>query len=233
MKLKYKIIHIDKIDQRKSSVEKVRRIMEESGVSKINSEVADLYDFEQVDIFLKNNKNFIFNFHSEFPKPFPHISGVVGCWASHYLAWEKMVAENLDAIIVFEDDVYVEDDFMRYIDLYLSHLPSDWDFFSISIPPGEENRYNYDLHHIGDDAICKFYQAWNTGAYLVSRRGALKAIKDISKNGISVPIDWYIFESGRDKFNTYNPMPHIKKIIYFDEDFNNSYIGTTEERFYE
>lgn len=233
MKIKYKIIHIDKIGQRSESVERTRSVMRNSNIEEIDSAVADLYNFDQVDKFLAENKNFVFNFHNDFPKPFPHVSGVVGCWASHYLAWEKMVMENLDALIVFEDDVYIEDDFMQYINVYLDNLPNDWDIISVSIPPNEENRYSHDAHYIGNDVVCKFYQAWNTGSYVISRSGALKAIKDINKNGISVPIDWYIFESGRDKLNTYNPMPHIKKIIYFDDDFNNSYIGKTEERFYE
>lgn len=233
MNMKYQIIHIEKIAQRNGSVEKIRNVMRDSGVENLGSEVVDLSNFDLVHKFLDENKNFVFNFHNDFPKPFPHVSGVVGCWASHYLAWVEMVRQNLDAIVIFEDDVYIYDDFMKYIELYMNNVPSDWDFLSISIPPGEENRYHYDINYIGNDFVCKFYQAWNTGSYIISRNGALKAIKDISKNGISVPIDWYIFEDGRDRFNTYNPMPHMKKIIAFDEDFDNSYIGKTEERFYD
>jgi len=230
MRLKYKIIHIDKINQRKSSVNKIKNVMLENNINEINSQVVDLYDFKQVDNFLNRNKNFIFNFHNDFEKPFPHVSGVVGCWASHYLAWEKMLAEKLDVLMIFEDDVYIKNNFMDYIDLYISSLPDDWDFFSISVPMGEEDRYRQDINYIGSNMVCKFYQAWNTGAYLISKRGASKAIRDINKNGISVPIDWYIFESGKDKLNTYNPMPNMERIIYFDDDFTNSYIGKTEGR---
>lgn len=233
MIFKYHVIHIDEIEQRNESVRKIRDVMSNEGVDDLGAEIANLKNFDMAHDFIARNPGFVFNFHSEFEKPFPHVSGVVGCWASHYLAWKKMLIDGVDALVIFEDDVYINDDFMKYVELYLQNLPDDWDFFSISIPDGEENRYSQDRHYIGNDLVCRFYQAWNTGAYIVSRRGALKAIKDISKNGISVPIDWYIFESGIGKLNTYNPMPHIKKTIMFDEDFTNSYIGKTEERYYE
>jgi GR25 family glycosyltransferase involved in LPS biosynthesis len=135
----------------------------------------------------------------------------------------------LDIAIVFEDDVYVDENIMSVLGVMIENLPDDWDFLSISIPPGEENRYG--LHnYIGNEYVCSLYQGWNTGGYLISRAGALKVMKDISKNGISVPVDWYMFDSGRGKINTYNPMPTVKKFVYFDEDFENSYIGKTEPR---
>jgi GR25 family glycosyltransferase involved in LPS biosynthesis len=229
MKIKYHVIHVDEISQRSDNVNKIHLAMQKNGVEKLNAKVANLSNFFLVDQFLEENPSFVFNYHNEFENPFPHVSGVVGCWASHWLAWGEMLKQNLDIAIVLEDDVYIDENIMSVLSVMIENLPEGWDFFSISIPPGEENRYSLN-NYIDNEYVCSLYQAWNTGGYLISRSGALKVMKDINKNGISVPVDWYIFDSGRGKINTYNPMPTVKKFVYFDEDFNNSYIGKTEGR---
>ena len=44
---------------------------------------------------------------------FPHKTGVVGVWASNFLAWKNLLESDYDAVIIFEDDAEMKDNFFE------------------------------------------------------------------------------------------------------------------------
>ena len=51
----------------------------------------------------------------------PLSGGELGCWASHYLLWEKCIESN-KPLIVMEDDVIVEDFFVAALNTVSAHI---------------------------------------------------------------------------------------------------------------
>ncbi len=105
----------------------------------------------------------------------------VGCALSHAKMWERLIAENLNEVLVLEDDVVLVETFMHI--LYLRHrFPADWEFMNFltsakQIPFGPPI---YDIYR-----ACRF-EGYANGAcaYLLSRAGAGKLLSHV------YPIRW-------------------------------------------
>merc|ERR1719401_1821141 len=52
---------------------------------------------------------------------------MIGCFRSHQRIWQRMVKENVLAVVVFEDDVLLADNFKERLKTVLAELPADWD----------------------------------------------------------------------------------------------------------
>ena len=174
--------------------------------------------------FINKTLEFKVNTVTDFCKPgetFPPSSGVVGVWASTYLAYKKFLESDKKVLILFEDDIVISKNFKGIAELYMSELMPIWDFFSFFVPDDSLFAYNESEHDLSEEHICKSYQQWSCAGYAVSRRGAEKAIADIKLRGINCPIDWYIFnfrmkqEENQMRFNTFTVKPQIYKPIKF------------------
>lgn len=232
MSIVFNILHIENGNEHRDlSYSQIRYVLDKE-FKYLDSETVNMVSMDDIHNFMYKHDNFVFNFYENYMglgRPFPHKAGVAGVWASNFLAWENFLKTDNDVLLVFEDDVFVTENFNENIKVYLSELPEDWDFFSFFIPPGEAARYNRDYHSIDKINICKFYQEWSCAGYAISRKGAEKAIKDIKENGIGLPIDWYMFGESIGKFNTYNSKPVAPRIVEFNENACiNSYIDQTE-----
>nr|WP_159063658.1 glycosyltransferase family 25 protein [Thaumasiovibrio occultus] len=83
----------------------------------------------------------------------PAVPGEIGCYASHYLAWQKCV-ELEEPIVIFEDDFALVGDFHTAIDICKKEITSH-PFIRLehSLPRGQ-----YNLKRIGDFTLTKFFK---------------------------------------------------------------------------
>ena len=211
----FEVFHIETGNQhRNNSYESILKTMR--GVDRLGSPTVYINTKEKMKEFLSNTPDFKVNTVEDYAQPgetFPPSAGVVGIWASNYTAYKNFLKSDKELLFLFEDDIMLSANFKIIVQFYMRELPPDWDFFSPFVPDDSLFAYNPGEHDIGKDHICKSYQQWSCASYVVSRRGAEKAIADIESRGITAPVDWYIFnfrmrqEEDQMRFNTYTVKP--------------------------
>ena len=219
----FEVFHTDTGNElRNKSYEGILKSM--SFLPRLGSETVYLNTAEKAKEFTDKTPEFKVNTVTDFCKPgetFPPSSGVVGVWASTYLAYKKFLESDKKVLILFEDDIVISKNFKGIAELYMSELMPIWDFFSFFVPDDSLFAYNESEHDLSEEHICKSYQQWSCAGYAVSRRGAEKAIADLKLRGINCPIDWYIFnfrmkqEENQMRFNTFTVKPQVYKPIKF------------------
>jgi GR25 family glycosyltransferase involved in LPS biosynthesis len=229
-KFRYKIFHNENLSEREDAVERNKKLFESHGIQELNSPTVDIDKFEKMYSFIKENDGFNVVEHNNFDLPFPHVSGVIGIWASNWLAWKALLKSDSDYAILVEDDVVVLESFFDSVNAIVDNMPEDWDILSFCIPHTEDKFYDQNIHYIDNLIICKFYQTWSAGGYIINRKGASKLLDHVGANGISMPIDWNIFEQGQGLVNTYNLTPYVQKMTDWHPHCLESYIGKTESR---
>jgi GR25 family glycosyltransferase involved in LPS biosynthesis len=187
-----------------------------SFLPRLGSSTMYLNTADKVENFINLHQDFKVNTVEDYCQPgetFPPSAGVVGVWASNYKAWKRFLESDYDTLIIFEDDIVLSKNFKFIAEKYLDELMPVWDFFSFFVPNDSFFAYNPQLHDMGDENICRSYQQWSCAGYAVSRRGAEKAIADVESQGITAPVDWYIFnfrmkqEENQAQFSTYTVKP--------------------------
>lgn len=107
--------------------------------------------------------------------------GEIGCALSHVRMWQRIIDENINQVLIFEDDILIGEMMLRVLEV-LDKLPKDWEFVNFAtsagkIPFGEPI---YDIYR-----VCEFTCFANcTGAYLINNSGARKLLKH------AYPIRW-------------------------------------------
>lgn len=97
--------------------------------------------------------------------------GEIGCALSHAKLWARIVAENIEEVLILEDDVLLTPDLMRVLER--RHLfPADWELINLKtdaakIPFGPSVYSNYRVCHFQEDAN-------RTCGYLINHKGAKK-----------------------------------------------------------
>lgn len=139
----------------------------------------------------------------------------------HQFECFKIISENYDYAIIFEDDVILSDNFKNTIEKYIENLPSDWDmlFFgnghNVHIPsyrliPGI-NIYKKmtDLKNNIPGGIDGSTRC--ADSYIVSKKCAKKITEVINnKNIINMPFDHFLNHINHYcKFNIYWSEPTI------------------------
>ncbi|WP_301098110.1 glycosyltransferase family 25 protein, partial [Otariodibacter sp.] len=109
----------------------------------------------------------------------------LGCWASHYLLWEKCIELN-QGIIVLEDDAIIHDNFLE-VYRFCSSTENTFEFFWLSPPsPQRRNQKGTKIYTIPQtqNTLLRFYKAWNntTGYYITPQ--AAKKLLDYAKEWI-------------------------------------------------
>jgi Glycosyltransferase family 25 (LPS biosynthesis protein) len=187
-----------------------------SFLPRLGSATQYLNTADKVENFVNMHPEFKVNTVEDYCQPgetFPPSAGVVGVWASNYMAWKSFLESDYDTLIIFEDDITLSKNFRFIAEKYLGELMPVWDFFSFFVPNDSLFAYNPQIHDVGDENTCRSYQQWSCAGYAVSRRGAESAIADIESQGITAPVDWYIFnfrmkqEENQARFNTYTVKP--------------------------
>lgn len=100
--------------------------------------------------------------------------GEVGCYGSHLVIHERIGREGLGpAVLVVEDDCRLPDDLVPLLDALVATLPEGWDIVRLSNPA---KRAVVPLAPLpGGRSLVRYSKIPNnTGAYLISPKGAAK-----------------------------------------------------------
>ncbi|ANF62375.1 glycosyltransferase family 25 protein [[Haemophilus] ducreyi] len=102
----------------------------------------------------------------------------LGCFASHYLLWEKCLELN-QPIIILEDDAILHDNFIEAYD-FLSDKENIFEFLWLSPPaPARRGQQGKKLYQINakELSVFKFYKCWgNTTGYYITPAAAKKLL---------------------------------------------------------
>lgn len=163
--------------------------------------------------------------------------GEVGVWLSNYDCWAT-AAEIDEPLIVFEDDAIPSPIFNYIVDDMVTHLPDDWDVFTLWVPENQLIDYQYeveyDIHghpliagtgwhgdksyyYIGSDRVSKTYQGYGMVANMYSPNGGRKLVDLAHNRGIDNPVDCWLFEEiHKGNLNGYAPRPGYTSIVAYD-----------------
>lgn len=83
--------------------------------------------------------------------------GIVGLWISNLNAFYNLLNSDNDAILIFEDDAVLVDDFETKFKNCIQELPEDWGMFSIGYRDLYLSYYS-EKHSIGKNNVCKMFQ---------------------------------------------------------------------------
>jgi glycosyl transferase, family 25 len=122
---------------------------------------------------------------SEFDSPHAMSAGEVGCYASHLVVAQQIVARGLPYAVVLEDDVELAPDFKAIIRAAIDAVPTGWHLIhassvfkapviSVGPLPNRTRLIQYTRMPV------------NTAAYVVSNRGARKRLSPMVR---SRPVD--------------------------------------------
>jgi len=235
----FEVFHTDTGNEvRNRAYEKILKRLD--FLPRLGSPTQYLNTIDKAEEFINENQDFKVNTIEDYAQPgetFPPSAGVIGVWASNWLAYKNFLQTDKDVLLIFEDDVELSANFQSVAGFYMQELLPTWDFFSIFVPDDSLFAYNEEQHDITEEHICRSYQQWSCAAYAVSRRGAEKALNDVATRGITAPVDWYVFnfrmkqEINQMRFATYTLKPNVYRPVKFNlEAARNSQIhwGSTE-----
>lgn len=133
--------------------------------------------------------------------------GETGCYASHLIAWQTIVARNLSYALVLEDNVEIGTDAAQLVTDVTRILSPGWDLVHMSEKPRTRRFAARPLESLPDNRKLVRYARVPDGAfaYLISNRGAQKLLTPVPR---SAPVDtdirrpWYW---GLDLYGVTNP----------------------------
>lgn len=130
-------------------------------------------EFERIDAV--NGRMVPERFAANFSERAQLLPGEVGCYASHLLTAETILASDLPYAVVLEDDVDLVPGFRRIVEAALGKLSGDWDILSLS---GAKQRPHCRLSRLVDDSYLVRYLHFpkTTAAYVISRSGCRKLL---------------------------------------------------------
>jgi GR25 family glycosyltransferase involved in LPS biosynthesis len=125
-------------------------------------------------------------------RSFPPLPGELGIWVSTINVWEYIVENKIDKMLVLEDDIALQDNFVDSFNLFTKDLPKDFDFLSLYYF-NDQNKISPELEVI-PNKIQKSHNQYSAGqAILYSYAGAKKLLNCVSRKGIEYTTDCFIF----------------------------------------
>lgn len=120
------------------------------------------------------------------------LPGELGIWVSTINIWEYIVKNKIDKMLVLEDDVVLQDDFILNLHSFMADLPDTFDFLSLYYF-NEQNEAAPELS-IGSEKIQKSHKQYSAGqATIYTYSGAKKLLKCVARKGIEYTTDCFIF----------------------------------------
>lgn len=100
------------------------------------------------------------------------LRGQMGCFLSHYHAWQKIAAGDERFGTVFEDDLHVSDELQKIL-ADDSWIPDDVDLIRLDTSTNRVRLSSTpDLTHLGRTVYGVKSTSWCTGGYIIHRRTA-------------------------------------------------------------
>lgn len=120
---------------------------------------------------------------------FDKASSIASCCYKHYLVWEAFLASEYQYLLVFEDDVFLSDDFIEKFRVSLKEL-SLRSHENLTIYYGNAaNLYTPSKLIQDSKTLYENTQCRAADSYLLTRESALKRCEYIQKNKFSLSVD--------------------------------------------
>ena len=186
-------IYIISLQRRLFRRKRVTTVFDELG---IKAEIINAIDGQRLSatILKANNMAMLPGYRDPILKrPLTH--GEVGCFLSHYSIWKDMLQNGYLRAIVFEDDAHPPLDFeVKLAEAVddLERLHPDWDLLYLYrethfLKPGEDTSEPVE----GSDRLVRPGYSYSSMAYALSRRGAMKLIKEKPLQKM-IPVDEFL-----------------------------------------
>lgn len=99
--------------------------------------------------------------------------GEVGCFVSHILLWKKIINENIDQALIFEDDCIFNVNFSNRLDnIIKNEMPPDYNILWIGGKMGDNYINNKNNIISNNIAIKKEEHPYGTFSYIITRKCA-------------------------------------------------------------
>jgi GR25 family glycosyltransferase involved in LPS biosynthesis len=129
-------------------------------------------------------------------RTFDPLPGEYGVWVSTILFFEYMINNSIDTMMLLEDDIILENNFVKNLNKCLNDLPKNFDFLSL---------YSNDVHNwvdenteIGSENIHRSLNQFSAALGTVySLNGAKKILKVLKRKGIEYTSDCFIFNQSK------------------------------------
>jgi glycosyl transferase family 25 len=137
-------------------------------------------EFERISAV--NGRNFSEEDYQNFMQLRPRnnkswLRGQMGCFLSHFTAWQLIANGTEEYCAVFEDDVHISDDLKKIIENE-SWIPQNADIIRLET---STNRIRLSsspvIEHSGRSAYKVMSTSWNAGAYILSKGTAQKLVE--------------------------------------------------------
>lgn len=186
--MKYTIIHVN--DRAKDSMDRNKKILSEfeyvSDIEFVNGNIGNPWDI----INHYGIRQDVWNPYDG--RVSPIMLGEMGIWISTINVWRYIVDNKIDKMLVFEDDILLQEDFIEKLNTCIKDLPDDFDFLSLYYFL-EHNEIS-DETDIGSLNIQKSNKQYSAGqATLYSYAGAKKLFKCLKRKGLEYTSDCFIF----------------------------------------
>lgn len=173
------VINLLKSTERKAFIEKQFLDLNKNSNKKI-----DYYFFQAING--KEDPNFYlfnkYNAQKRFQRKGNYMNlSQLGCFASHYLLWEKCI-ELDQPIIILEDDAIIKPNFSEVYDFISTQ--TEFEFLWLSCPaPARQMQKHKGLIKISDNcSVHQFYEGWgNATAYYITPKSARKLLNYTSE----------------------------------------------------
>lgn len=140
---------------------------------------------------------------ANFPDRSPLLTGEIGCYASHLVVAETVLARKLPYAVVLEDDVDLAENFRDVVATAIAQIRGDWDILSLS---GAKQRPHCRIAKLPDGYLVRYLHfPKTTAAYVVSAAGCRKLLVTRARTR---PVDVdirYGWEMGLDGYGVFPP----------------------------
>lgn len=122
----------------------------------------------------------------------PLSNGEKGCYASHIRAWKILLESDAEKIVVLEDDISLNNEFIKILDA-IDKLDQEWDMIKLI---GRERNEKIKLSEnlLGTQNLIRYKKIPScTTGYVLSRSGAKKLISSRIPFGRPIDIDLRFF----------------------------------------
>jgi GR25 family glycosyltransferase involved in LPS biosynthesis len=215
--MKYSIIHVD--NRASKNIKNNKNILK---------------DFEFVDIEFFDGRNgggwtFLNNMGVNTSAWNPYdgrtlgpLPGEYGVWVSTILFFEYMIKNSIEEMILLEDDIILDYDFVDKFFKIKKDLPNSFDFLSMSFPLDQNKQTK--KSSINSELIHKSINQYANGqATLYTLNCAKKILKLLKRKGLEYTSDCFIFkQSHLGLLEGYSIIPNAISLIKSDTSVSSS-----------
>jgi len=127
----------------------------------------------------------------------PPLPGEYGIMVSTMNLWQYIVDNKIEKMLVLEDDIILQDDFIEKFKKCMNDLPNDFDLFSLYYF-SEQNEVDEDTE-IGSEYIHKSNNQYSAAQALVySFNGAQKLLHIFKRKGYEYTNDCFIYRQAHE-----------------------------------